>query len=136
MPDGPSTQSLVDIARGKNIVVLAGLFKSVESSRVYNTYICVDGSGILGRFRKLHPFISPDTFAGEEYAVFDLLGWKAGILICYENNVVKNVRATALLGAEVIFAPYVTMFTAVGAARRGLRGPEPVSGPREGQHSP
>lgn len=111
VPDGPSTQSLISIARENNIVVLAGLFERDESSKVYNTYICVDGNGILGRFRKLHPFISAHLSAGNEYAVFDLLGWKAGILICYDNNVVENVRATALLGAEIIFAPHVTMCT-------------------------
>jgi predicted amidohydrolase len=43
--------------------------------------------------------------------VFDLKGWKCGILICYDNNVIENVRATALLGAEIIFMPHVTMCT-------------------------
>jgi len=38
-------------------------------------------------------------------------GWRAGILICYDNNVVENVRATALLGADVLFAPHVTVCT-------------------------
>ncbi|SPO06243.1 uncharacterized protein DNG_08932 [Cephalotrichum gorgonifer] len=111
IPNGPSTQSLISIARENNIVVLAGLFERDESSKIYNTYICVDGNGILGRFRKLHPFISSHLSPGTEYAVFDLLGWKAGILICYDNNVVENVRATALLGAEIIFSPHVTMCT-------------------------
>jgi predicted amidohydrolase len=48
---------------------------------------------------------------GNEYVVFDLFGWKCGMLICYDNNVVENVRATALLGAEILFAPHVTMCT-------------------------
>jgi predicted amidohydrolase len=66
----------------------------------------------LARFRKLHPFISPHLSPGTEYVVFPLTEhWKAGILICYDNNVVENVRATALLGADVIFMPHVTMCT-------------------------
>jgi predicted amidohydrolase len=48
---------------------------------------------------------------GNEYTVFDLKGWKCGILICYDNNIVENVRATTLLGAEIIFMPHVTMCT-------------------------
>lgn len=36
-------------------------------------------------------------------------GWRAGVLICYDNNVAENVRATALLGADVLFAPHATM---------------------------
>ena len=40
--------------------------------------------------------------------MIDLLGIKAGFLICYDNNLAENVRVTALLGAEVIFMPHVT----------------------------
>jgi predicted amidohydrolase len=43
--------------------------------------------------------------------VFDIHGWKCGILVCYDNNIIENVRATVLLGAEVIFMPHVTMCT-------------------------
>ncbi|OAA40405.1 Nitrilase/cyanide hydratase and apolipoprotein N-acyltransferase [Beauveria brongniartii RCEF 3172] len=117
VPSGASTQALISIARRHNILILAGFYERDEdddgsgSNVIYNTYVCVSGDGLLARFRKLHPFISPHLRAGRELVVFDLLGWKAGILICYDNNVVENVRATALLGAEVLFAPHVTMCT-------------------------
>ena len=112
VPSGPSVQELVKIAKDLGVVVLAGLFEyEKETDRIYNTYVCVDGSGMLARFRKLHPFISKYLSPGEELVVFDLLGWKAGILICYDNNIVENVRATGLLGAEILFAPHVTMCT-------------------------
>jgi predicted amidohydrolase len=31
-----------------------------------------------------------------------------GVLICYDNNIVENARANALLGAEVLLAPHQT----------------------------
>lgn len=112
VPSGPSTQSLIEISRELNIAVLAGLYEKDDEGCVYNTYVCVDSTrGFVAKFRKLHPFISAHLSPGNEYAVFDLLGWKCGILICYDNNVTENVRATALLGAEVIFMPHVTMCT-------------------------
>jgi predicted amidohydrolase len=112
VPSGPSVKELIAIARDAGIVVLAGLFEyDSAADKIYNTYVCVSGSGLLARFRKLHPFISAHLSAGDELVVFDLLGWKAGILICYDNNVVENVRGTALAGAEVLFAPHVTMCT-------------------------
>ncbi|KAF4341955.1 omega-amidase NIT2 [Fusarium beomiforme] len=112
VPAGSSTSTLVQIARELNIAILAGLFEKDENGSIYNTYICVDSTrGFVAKFRKLHPFISQYLSAGNEYVVFDLLGWKCGILICYDNNVVENVRATALLGAEIIFMPHVTMCT-------------------------
>jgi predicted amidohydrolase len=49
--------------------------------------------------------------AGDQYTVFEFEGWKCGMLICYDNNVIENVRATALLGANIIFMPHVTMCT-------------------------
>jgi predicted amidohydrolase len=51
--------------------------------------------------------------------VFDLKGWKCGILICYDNNVIENVRATTLSGAEIIFAPHVTGCTPSAMPGRG-----------------
>ncbi|RYP41630.1 hypothetical protein DL767_000835 [Monosporascus sp. MG133] len=111
VPDGPSVQALIQIACSSKVVVLAGLFEHDEYDNIFNTYVCVDGGGLLARYRKLHPFISAHLSPGNKYVVFDLLGWKAGILICYDNNVIENVRATALLGAEIIFMPHVTMCT-------------------------
>jgi predicted amidohydrolase len=111
VPLGQSTQSLISIATSLKITILAGLFEKDTDNRIYNTYICVDSSGFLAKYRKLHPFISNFLSPGNEYVVFDLHGWKAGILICYDNNIIENVRATALLGAQIIFMPHVTMCT-------------------------
>jgi len=111
VPDGPSTQALTAIAREFNIVVLAGLFEKDKENKIYKPYIAVDKNGLIAKFRKLHPFINPHINPGNEYVVFDLKGWKCGILICYDNNIIENVRATALLGADIIFMPHVTMCT-------------------------
>ena len=111
VPDGPSVQKLIDIARQSNIVVLAGLFERGEDGKIYKHYVCVDKHGLVAQYRKMHPFINPHITPGNEYVVFDLYGWKCGILICYDNNIIENVRATALLGADVIFMPHVTMCT-------------------------
>jgi predicted amidohydrolase len=111
VPNGPSTHELITIAKEHNISVLAGLFEKDEDGKIYNTYICVSAEGLIGKHRKIHPFISHHLSPGNTYTVFPLNGWKCGILICYDNNVLENVRATALLGAEIIFMPHVTMCT-------------------------
>lgn len=111
VPDGPSITKLTAIARKNQIVVLAGLFEKDADDKIYKTYVCVDENGLVAKFRKLHPFINPHLTPGNEYVVFDLFGWKCGILICYDNNIIENVRATKLLGADIIFMPHVTMCT-------------------------
>jgi predicted amidohydrolase len=107
VPGGESTEGLIKIARKHQVAVLAGLVEK-EGEKLFNTYVCVTPEGFVAKFRKIHPFISKYLSAGNEYVVFDLLGCKCGILICYDNNIIENVRATTLLGAEIIFMPHVT----------------------------
>ncbi|MGM0946702.1 MAG: nitrilase family protein [Bacteroidota bacterium] len=111
IPEGPSVQRLIEIAKKNSIVILAGLFEKDSQDRIFKGYVCVDQNGLVAKYRKLHPFINPHVLPGNEYVVFDLLGWKCGILICYDNNIIENVRATKLLGADIIFMPHVTMCT-------------------------
>ena len=111
VPEGESTGRLIEIARKYKMTVLAGLFEKDEEQNIYNTCVCVDSNGLAAKHRKLHPFISAHLSPGNEYTVFDLHGWKCGILICYDNNIPENVRATKFLGADIIFMPHVTMCT-------------------------
>ncbi len=111
VPDGESTRQLIAIAAQYNITILAGLFEKDENDNLYKPYICVDKKGLIAKHRKLHPFINPHLTPGQDYTVFEINGWKCGILICYDNNVIENVRATKLLGADIIFMPHVTMCT-------------------------
>jgi predicted amidohydrolase len=111
IPEGKSIDKLIEISRKHNIVILAGLFEKDESNNIYKAYVCVGKEGLIAKYRKLHPFINPNILPGDAYCVFDLFGWKCGILICYDNNIIENVRATKLLGADIIFMPHVTMCT-------------------------
>jgi len=111
IPDGPSIKKLTEIAKKNNIAVLAGLFEKDADDNLFKAYVCIDKNGLVAKYRKLHPFINPYLTAGDSYCVFDLYGWKCGILICYDNNIIENVRATTLLGATIIFMPHVTMCT-------------------------
>lgn len=111
LPGGKSVEALREIAARNNIAILAGLFEKDKADNLFKAYVCVDKNGLVAKHRKLHPFINPHLVPGDQYTVFDYEGWKCGILICYDNNVIENVRATALLGAQIIFMPHVTMCT-------------------------
>ena len=124
IPDGPSILKLTELTRKYKIAILAGLFEKDENDHLYKAYVCVDQNGLLAKHRKLHPFINPHLTPGNEYTVFDLYGWKCGILICYDNNIIENVRATTLLGAQVIFMPHVTMCTPSTRPGAGFVDPE------------
>ena len=111
IPDGPSIQQLTEISRKHDIVILAGLFEKDANDNLFKAQVCVDQNGLVAKYRKLHPFVNPHILPGDKYVVFDLFGWKCSILICYDNNIIENVRAVKLLGADIVFMPHVTMCT-------------------------
>lgn len=124
IPDGPSITRLKEIAAKYKMTILAGLFEKEADDSLYKAYVCVDKTGLIAKHRKLHPFINPHLNPGNAYTVFDIHGWKCGILICYDNNVIENVRATVLLGADIIFMPHVTMCTPSTRPGAGFVDPE------------
>jgi predicted amidohydrolase len=108
VPEGPSVTKLIGLARDLDVALGAGLLESGPDGEIYNTYAVVSPDGLVARHSKLHPFISDHLSAGGGYTVFDLLGCTFGILICYDNNLIENVRVTALMGAEIVLMPHVT----------------------------
>lgn len=107
--DGPSSQELMALSARYGMTVGAGLVEAAEDGALYNTYVVAMPDGSARRHRKLHAFVSEHISSGSEYTVFDSpQGYRAGILICYDNNLVENVRITALAGAEVLLAPHQT----------------------------
>lgn len=124
IPEGDSIVKLTAIANRYDIVILAGLFEKDIADNLFNTYVCIDKNGLVARFHKLHPFINPFLIAGQSYCIFEIHGWKCGILICYDNNIIENVRATKLLGADIIFMPHSTMCTPSPRPGAGFVSPE------------
>ncbi|MCA9262778.1 MAG: nitrilase [Planctomycetales bacterium] len=109
IPDGPTTQQLLDWAAQMSVSVGAGFVERGEDGELYNAYVVAMSDGRWARHRKLHCFISPHMRSGNGFTVFELpCGWKAAILICYDNNLVENARICALAGAEVMLAPHQT----------------------------
>ena len=108
VPDGPCVQALEAIARDCGVVIGAGLVEVDPSGTFHNAYAVVGPGGFIVKHRKLHTFISPYHTPGDRYTTFKLNGVTIGVLTCYDNNLPENVRATTLLGAEVILMPHVT----------------------------
>ena len=109
VPDGPSTQRLLDLARRYDMTIGAGLVERDGDSRLYNAYVVALPDGRHARHRKIQSFESDHISPGDAYTVFDTPdGVRVGVLICYDNNIVENVRITALRGAQVLLAPHQT----------------------------
>jgi predicted amidohydrolase len=109
VPEGPSCTRLLDLAARHRLTVGAGLVEAAGGDVFHNTYVVAMPDGRLVRHRKIHAFEHPAIHAGSEHTVFDTPhGFRAGLLVCYDNNIVENVRIAALRGAEVLLAPHQT----------------------------
>lgn len=107
--DGPSSQELLELARRHGMTIGAGLIERGDDGRMYNTFVVAMPDGRLARHRKLHAFVNEHLACGSEYTVFDTPhGCRVAVLICYDNNLIENVRICALRGAELLLAPHQT----------------------------
>ena len=109
VPGGPSTQALIGLAQQHRLIVGAGLIEMSRDGKLFNSYVVAEPNGRVHCHRKLHCFINEHMSSGDRYTVFETKrGYKIGILICYDNNLIENVRITALKGADILLAPHQT----------------------------
>lgn len=109
IPDGPSCHLLRRWAEQYQITISAGLIEKNQDDKLYNTQVIAFPDGRIERHRKLHCFISEHMDSGNEYTVVEHpSGVKLGVLICYDNNIIENVRITALKGADILLSPHQT----------------------------
>ena len=91
-----------------NMTIGAGFVERAGTS-LYNSYLVSMPDGSTVCHRKLHCFISEHMESGDEHTVFTLpTGQKVSVLVCYDNNLIENVRICALRGAEIVMAPHQT----------------------------
>ena len=114
---GPSTEALAKQAADLRVVVIASLFERRAAGVYHNTAVVLDADGTLrGRYRKMH--IPDDPLYYEKFyftpgdlgfQVHDTAAGKLGVLVCWDQWFPEAARATALLGADMLFYP-----TAIG----------------------
>lgn len=109
VPEGPATRALLDLSRETGMTIGAGLIEVAPDGRFHNTFVVAMPDGNVASHRKLHAFINEHITSGDTFTVFDIpQGARVGVLTCYDNNIVENVRITALMGAEILLAPHQT----------------------------
>lgn len=114
---GPTTNKLGQVAREKNVVIVAGLFERRAAGLFHNSAVVIEKDGeVAGVYRKMH--IPDDPFFYEKfYFAPGDLGFKCikttagnlGVCICWDQWFPEAARLTALHGAEILVYP-----TAIG----------------------
>lgn len=101
----PDLQSL---AKEYGVAVVGGAFyeRVKGQMRLSSPVIGSDGT-LIGRQFKVHLFGSEKKCAkpGNEYNIFQMNGYKIGVLVCYDVDFPEPSRIYALNGAELVLCP-------------------------------
>ena len=113
---GPSTQPLLDFAAETKCTIVMGMLEiSDVPNRPFNTAAILGPKGLIGCYRKTHLWdLGPakESFRecklftpGDELNLFDIEGWKVGLMICADGIFPETPRTLALKGADLIIYP-------------------------------
>jgi predicted amidohydrolase len=104
--DGPSVSTVAQAAERTGVAAGIGWLERGTDGRLFNSYAVCMPDGRRVRHRQLGP-AGRRIAGGTEFTMFDT-GWgvHAGILVGTDNHASENARMTALLGANLLIAPY------------------------------
>jgi len=89
-------------------LVIGGFPERGGDGRVYNSAVLLDGTGVLGVYRKCHLWEREKlwfTPGAEPPRVFDTRHGRIGVLVCYDLEFPEMTRLLGLAGAELIAVP-------------------------------
>lgn len=107
IPEGPTTEFLMALARDLKVSLVAGLAER-EGDVIYNSAVVVGPGGYLGKYRKAHIFdTEKDLFepGNLPLPVFDIGKARVGVMVCFDWRFPETARTLALNGADVIAHP-------------------------------
>jgi predicted amidohydrolase len=102
---GPVSDRFHVVAREFGAYVIVGLPEvDAGTDLYYNTAVLIGPTGVIGKHRKSHPYISEPKWAasGDAHAVFDTEIGRIALLICMDLHFFETARLEALRGADVI----------------------------------
>ena len=111
--DGTICDRLKSCARQYDIALAFGYIER-QGDDLFNAVQVIDATGTsLSHYQKTHLWGDLDRqlfSAGNKFApVFNLHGWKIGLLICYDIEFPETVRHLALAGCDLVLAPTALM---------------------------
>lgn len=110
---GPALREVAAIAAATGIAIILG-YPERAVDGIFNAATAFDAQGRqIGHYRKTHLYgpidraqFSPGAAAS---GLFELGGFRIGLLICYDVEFPENVRHLALLGADLVVVPTALM---------------------------
>jgi predicted amidohydrolase len=106
--DAVAIDRLSNISKESNVALLMGVYE-ISGDKFFNSAICISPlQGECARYRKraLYGEWEKSSFSrGSNVAVFEILGFKIGILICFDIEFPELSRELASNGVDLIAVP-------------------------------
>jgi predicted amidohydrolase len=108
--NGVSTRAFQDLLKGTSSLIIYGLTEN-DNNNYYISAPVVSEDGLIANYRKTHlwwqaeglrhepTFYSP----GNKLVTFNVMGYKCGIMICYDGDFPEMTRSYANLGCSMVF---------------------------------
>jgi predicted amidohydrolase len=107
IPEGYTTQRLVNLSREKHIYIVAGLPER-DGDRFFNSAVIVGPEGYIGTYRKTHLFFEEKLYfmpGDTGFLVWETRIGRIGIMICFDWFFSESMRVLSLMGAEIVAHP-------------------------------
>jgi predicted amidohydrolase len=107
VPEGPTSQRLMEIARERVMYLVAGLAER-DGSCCYNSAVLVGPTGFIGTYRKTHLFDEEKEWFSPGDTGFQVWGLgpaKIGLMICFDWLYPEAARTLAVKGADILCHP-------------------------------
>jgi predicted amidohydrolase len=107
IPEGPTTQLLMRLAREQNMHIVAGLAEEA-GGELYNSAALITPGEDVTAYRKIHLFMDEKEFfrSGDQgFPVVDVGPARLGLMVCFDWIFPESARILALKGADIICHP-------------------------------
>jgi len=101
---GPATRALESVCKEKNMRIVIGMAESAQGS-LYNSAALVGPAGVEGVYRKMHLFHEEKLFFSPGdlgFPLFNVMGAKIAMLVCFDHMFPEAARTVALAGAQIV----------------------------------
>jgi predicted amidohydrolase len=105
--DSSYLQMLADTAASQDQYIVSG-FHEKDEGKLYNTSVLVSPKGVIGKYRKMHLFMNEKQIFEKGnigLPVFELEGYRLGMLICFDYLFPEIWRIMAMKRADIIAHP-------------------------------
>lgn len=104
IPNSDSCKLLKQLSMENKIYIISGINEK-EKNKYYNSAVVFGPQGYITKYRKIQLYAREKEFfqlGNSKPEIFDLKGYKIGIMICFDWFFPEIPRTIALMGADVI----------------------------------